>query len=68
MIIVEWVTNHIFKKAAGHSSLAPLRRLAAGYLRGFIGGHCLECIARCVALARQFLVGIIHFLPLSCMP
>lgn len=66
--LVEWVTNHIFKKAAGLSSLAPLRRLAAGYLRGFIGGHGLESIARSVALARQNLDGIIHILPLSCMP
>jgi len=66
--LVEWVRNHIFKKAVGLYSLAPLRRLAAGYLRGFIGGHGLESVARSVALARQNLDGIVHILPLSCMP
>lgn len=66
--LAEWVTNHIFKKAVGLFSLAPLRRLAAGYLTGFIGGHGLESVARSVALARQNLDGIVHILPLSCMP
>lgn len=66
--LAEWVKNHIFKKALGVYSLAPLRRLAAGYLRGFIGGHGLESIARSVDLARKNLDGVVHVLPLSCMP
>lgn len=64
----EWVENHIFRKALGLYSLRPLRRLASGYLSGFIGGHGLESVARSVALARQNLDGIVHILPLSCMP
>lgn len=63
-----WVTDHIFKKALGCDITAPLRRLAAGYLRGFVGGHGLETIARSAALAKERVDGIVHILPLSCMP
>ncbi|NMB00525.1 MAG: CoA protein activase [Firmicutes bacterium] len=64
----EWVQNHIFKKAVGLYSLRSLKKSAAGYLRGFIGGHGLESVARSVDLANQNLAGIVHILPMSCMP
>lgn len=64
----EWVQNHIFKKALGLYSLRPLERAARGYLRGFIGGHGLETVARSVELGKENLAGIIQILPLSCMP
>ncbi len=63
-----WVWDHIFKNALGLYSLRKLKAAAAGYLRGFIGGHGLESVARSVALARRDFAGIIHILPLSCMP
>lgn len=66
--LTEWVKDHIFKNALGLYNLRSLKRSAAGYLGGFIGGHGLESVARSVDLAKQSLDGIIHILPLSCMP
>lgn len=66
--LTEWVQDHLFKNALGLYNLRSLQRSAAGYLRGFIGGHGLESVARSVDLAKQNLAGIIHILPLSCMP
>lgn len=63
-----WVEDHIFKKLVGRSHLVPLQKSARGYLRGFIGGHGLESVARSVDLARLGLGGVIHILPLACMP
>lgn len=64
----KWVQDHIFKNALGLYSLNSLKRSAAGYLRGFIGGHGLETVAHSVDLAQGNLGGIVHILPLSCMP
>jgi predicted nucleotide-binding protein (sugar kinase/HSP70/actin superfamily) len=64
----QWVEDHIFKNALGLYKQASLKRSAAGYLEGFVGGHGLESVARSVDLARQELDGIIHILPLACMP
>lgn len=64
----EWVKDHVLKKAVGFSHLAKLEQSARDYLRGFVGGHGLESVARSVDLAREKLDGIIHILPLSCTP
>lgn len=64
----QWVVDHVFKQALGLYSLGELKRWAAGYLRGFIGGHGLESVAHSVQLSRENLNGIVHILPLSCMP
>ena len=64
----QWVEDHIFKNALGLYKQASLKRSAAGYLEGFVGGHGLESVARSVDLARQELDGIIHILPPTCMP
>ena len=64
----QWVEDHIFKKALGLYKQRSLKRSAAGYLRGFVGGHGLESVARSVDLASKDLAGIIHIFPLSCMP
>lgn len=63
-----WINDHVFKNAVGLYSQAPLRRLARGYLRGFIGGHGLESVARSAGLSRLGVDGVVHILPLSCMP
>ncbi len=63
-----WVEDHIFKRIVGRSHLVPLQKSARGYLRGFIGGHGLESVARSVDLARLGLGGVIHILPMACMP
>jgi predicted nucleotide-binding protein (sugar kinase/HSP70/actin superfamily) len=63
-----WIEEHIFKNALGLYTRRSLRRSAAGYLSGFIGGHGLESIARSVDLATGDVDGIIHIFPLSCMP
>lgn len=63
-----WIEDHIFKNALGLYNLKKLKSSAKGYLRGFIGGHGLESVARSVDLAREGFGGIIHILPLSCMP
>ncbi|HBG02390.1 MAG TPA: CoA protein activase, partial [Firmicutes bacterium] len=64
----QWVEDHIFKNALGLYKQRSLKRSAAGYLRGFVGGHGLESVARSVDLASKDLAGIIHIFPLSCMP
>lgn len=64
----QWVVDHVFKKALGLDTLGELKKSAAGYLRGFIGGHGLESVARSVQLSKENLSGIVHILPLSCMP
>ncbi len=66
--LVEWMEDHIFKQALGLYSMRALKHSASGYLRGFIGGHGLESIARSVDLAKEDLAGLIHIFPLSCMP
>lgn len=63
-----WVEDHIFKSILGISHIGPLQESAKGYLRGFIGGHGLESVARSVEAARDGLGGVIHILPLACMP
>jgi predicted nucleotide-binding protein (sugar kinase/HSP70/actin superfamily) len=63
-----WIEDHIFKNALGLYTRRTLKRSAAGYLSGFIGGHGLESIARSVDLATGDVDGIIHIFPLSCMP
>jgi len=64
----EWIENHILKNALGMYSQQSLMHSARGYLRGFIGGHGLESVARSVDLAQADLAGILHIFPLSCMP
>ncbi|NLJ81437.1 MAG: CoA protein activase [Firmicutes bacterium] len=66
--IRQWMKDHIFKNALGLYRQGALKRSAAGYLRDFVGGHGLETIARSVDLSQEGLAGIIHILPLSCMP
>lgn len=63
-----WIWDHVFKKIVGLSHLKPLQESAQSYLRGFIGGHGLESVARSVDLARTNVDGILHVYPLSCMP
>lgn len=63
-----WVEDHIFKSLIGRSHLVSLQKSAQGYLRGFIGGHGLESVARSIDLARLGMGGVIHILPLACMP
>jgi predicted nucleotide-binding protein (sugar kinase/HSP70/actin superfamily) len=63
-----WIEEHIFKNALGLYTRRALLDSAAEYLRGFIGGHGLESIARSVDLAQGQIDGIIHIFPLSCMP
>lgn len=66
--LVDWVKNHIFKQGIGLRIDQALRRSAAGYLRGFVGGHGLETVARTVDLAEKDYAGAIHILPMTCMP
>ena len=68
MSLPGWIEEHIFKNALGLHSRRALLDSAAGYLRGFIGGHGLESIARSVDLAQGQIDGIIHIFPLACMP
>lgn len=64
----EWIQDHIFRNALGLYNQRSLKHSASGYMRGFVGGHGLETIARSVDLAQVGIAGIVHVLPLSCMP
>lgn len=66
--LVDWVKNHIFKQGVGLRIDKALRKSAEGYLRGFVGGHGLETVARTVDLAEENYAGVIHILPMTCMP
>lgn len=63
-----WLEDHLFKKLLGYSYLNELKKSARGYLSDFIGGHGLESIAHSVQLSQKEVAGIIHVLPLACMP
>lgn len=63
-----WMEEHIFKNALGLYNQRSLKQSATGYLRGFIGGHGLESVARSVDLSKEDLHGIVHLFPMSCMP
>jgi predicted nucleotide-binding protein (sugar kinase/HSP70/actin superfamily) len=45
-----------------------LKKEAQNYLRGFIVGHCFENIYNLLWLKNKGVDGIVHILPLSCMP
>lgn len=66
--LVEWVKNHVLKGSVGLYRTTGLERSAAGYLRGWVGGHGLETVARTNDLARTGIHGVVHILPFTCMP
>lgn len=66
--IVEWIRDHVILNTLHLYSQEPLKRKAAGYLDGFVGGHGLESVAHAITLAEENYDGIIHILPFTCMP
>lgn len=64
----QWFKDHVVRASLHLYSDRPLRKLAKDYLQGPVGGHGLETIARTVALAQKDYAGIVHILPLTCMP
>jgi predicted nucleotide-binding protein (sugar kinase/HSP70/actin superfamily) len=66
--VVEWVRNHVLKGSVGLYKTTKLERSAVGYLRGWIGGHGLESVARANDLAADGVDGVVHILPFTCMP
>ncbi len=66
--LVEWIRDHLVLSSLRLYKNDHLRKLAHGYLRGFVGGHGLESVAHTVMLAQQKFDGVIHILPFTCMP
>ena len=64
-----WVAEHVFQGLArGYRSLKPYHRLAQNYLAHFVGGHGQESVGAAVKYARDGFDGVIHLMPLTCMP
>jgi len=66
--VAQWIEDHVVKASIGLYRASQLKRSAAGYLRGWIGGHGLESVARTRDLARAGVHGVVHILPFTCMP
>ena len=66
--VVQWVKDHVIKGSVGLYKTTRLERSAAGYLRGCIGGHGLETVARTNDLGKQGVDGVVQILPFTCMP
>lgn len=64
-----WVGEHVFQGLAhGYRSLKPFHHLAKPYLSHFVGGHGQESVGAAVKYARDGFDGVIHIMPLTCMP
>jgi len=64
-----WVGEHIFRGLSeGYRPVKPYHKNAKPYLSHFVGGHGLESVGSAVTFAKAGFDGIIHLLPLGCMP
>jgi len=64
-----WVGQHVFQGLSqGYRSLKPYHQKAKPYLSHFVGGHGQESVGAAAKFAADGFDGIIHLLPLSCMP
>jgi predicted nucleotide-binding protein (sugar kinase/HSP70/actin superfamily) len=64
-----WVGKHILQGwRQGYRPLKQYEKLARPYLPHFVGGHGQETVGAAVEFARRRVDGVIHLLPLNCMP
>ncbi|GAB4268988.1 CoA protein activase [Thermincola ferriacetica] len=67
IFISGWIKNHLGKiKAYLHKQ--GLLKDAFPYLTDFVGGHGVDTVANTIRYYRQGIDGIIHILPMTCMP
>lgn len=65
--ISDWVAQHLWPYK-NRCYLNDLLATAAPYLSSAVGGHGLDTVANTVRYARAGYDGVIHILPLTCMP
>lgn len=65
--ISDWVVQHLWPHK-NRRYLNELLALAGPYLRSTVGGHGLDTVANTIRYARAGYNGVIHVLPLTCMP
>lgn len=65
--ISDWVTQHL-SPYKSRRYLNELLALTGPYLRSSVGGHGLDTVANTIRYARTGYDGVIHVLPLTCMP
>lgn len=65
--ISDWVTQHLIPYK-NRRYLDELLAMAGPYLNSAVGGHGLDTVANTIRYARTGYDGVIHILPLTCMP
>ncbi len=64
-----WINQHIFQGLyKAYKEISHHRELAKPFLGHTVGGHGQETIGGAVDFARRGFDGVIHLLPLTCMP
>ncbi|MCG0275015.1 MAG: CoA protein activase [Thermosediminibacteraceae bacterium] len=66
--ISEWIRDNLFPSFLNPKEHIELLNLAEPYIRCFVGGHGRESIAQIVKYSKEGFDGVIHLLPLTCMP
>lgn len=65
--ISDWVAQHLLPHK-NRRYLNELLAAAGHYLSSTVGGHGLDTVANTIRYARSGFDGVIHVLPLTCMP
>ncbi|MDA8443127.1 MAG: CoA protein activase [Peptococcaceae bacterium] len=64
-----WINEHIFQGVnRAYKEVKQYKQLAHPFLAHSVGGHGQETVGGTVEFGRQEFAGVIHLLPLSCMP
>ncbi|MBO8127268.1 MAG: CoA protein activase [Firmicutes bacterium] len=64
-----WIGEHLtLNKKKKRRLRLELEKLAAPYLKHFVGGHGLESVGHTIELCREGVAGVIQIAPLTCMP
>lgn len=66
--ISQWVRENLLPSFMKSKEPELLAKLAEPYIPCFVGGHGRESVAQIVSYANQGVDGVIHLLPLTCMP
>ncbi|SHM50485.1 Predicted nucleotide-binding protein, sugar kinase/HSP70/actin superfamily [Caldanaerovirga acetigignens] len=66
--ISQWVRENLLPSFMKSKEPEILAKLAEPYIPCFVGGHGRESVAQIVSYAKQGFDGVIHLLPLTCMP
>lgn len=64
-----WINEHVFQGLRhAYKETYPHKKLAQPFLAHSVGGHGQESVGGAVEFAQRGFDGVIHLLPLTCMP